>query len=234
MNVDIYIKERNGSREIRIPWLPEKITVKSGGASVASYDVMNKGEVAVPTGTGLTSISWASEFPGKNRTDHAMMRGTWKKPSYYHNILEDWRNKGTQLYIMVTGYPINMDVFLYDYNSTPGGGFGDLGYELEFREDRDLVVGNTKSSTTSGTTTSTSKTRRSTTTPTTYTIKQGDTLWTIAEKLLGSGAKWETLYNANEEIIQSTAKERWQSAGVNRDSENGHWIFPGTIISIPQ
>ena len=31
MNVDIYIRERNGSREIRIPWLPERVVYTSGG-----------------------------------------------------------------------------------------------------------------------------------------------------------------------------------------------------------
>ena len=29
INVDIYIRERNGGREIRVPWLPEDIVYKS-------------------------------------------------------------------------------------------------------------------------------------------------------------------------------------------------------------
>lgn len=227
MNIDIYIKEREGSREIRIPWLPEEINFKSGDATVASYDIMNRGEVAVPTGVGLAAVSWKSEFPGINRTDKSMMRGKWYDPKHYHNILMDWLADGTPLNIIVTGYPINLDVFLEEYSSVAAGGFGDLEYEITFREDRDITITSTKNAGSSQTTRTAAKT-------TTYTIKKGDTLWAISQKFLGAGAKWESIYNLNKEIIETTAKKRWKAAGIDRDSQHGHWIFPGTVISIPQ
>lgn len=226
--VDIYIKERNGSREIRIPWLPERIKYTSGGVTVASYDIMNKGEVAVPTGCGLAGVSWESTFPGKNRTDTSMLRGSWRAPEYYHNILEDWKKNGTPLNILVTNYPINLDVYLEDYEGDMTGGFGDIDYIITFREDRDITIKSTKVKNSSG------STKRAAATTTTYTIKKGDTLWAISQKFLKAGSKWETIYNANKEIIESTAKKRWKAAGINRDSEHGHWIFPGTVIKIPQ
>lgn len=228
MKVDIYIKERKGSREIRIPWLPEQIEYSSGGVTFATYDIMNRGEVAVPTGSGLAGVSWKSEFPGKNRTDTSMLRGTWQDPSYYHNILEYWKKNGTPLAILVTGYPINLDVLIKDYEGKLTGGFGDIEYDLSFIEDRDITISPVKPSSPSTTT------KRPTTKTTSYTIKKGDTLWTIAQRFLGAGVKWETIYNANKEIIESTAKSRWKAAGINRDSEHGHWIFPGTVIKIPQ
>lgn len=228
MVVDIYIREKNrrknGSREIRIPWLPEEIDYKSGGATVATYEIMNRGEVAVPTGSGLAAISWQSIFPGQNRTDKSMMRGTWKDPKTYHNILENWKKNGTLLNIMVTGYPINLDVFLEDYEGRAAGGFGDLEYEVSFLESRDITITSTK----------VPAPVRPAKTTTSYTIVSGDTLWGIAERFLGSGSKWQTIYNANKEIIESVAKERWRAAGINRDSQNGHWIFPGTTIEIPK
>lgn len=229
MNVDIYIKEREGSREIRVPWLPEQIQYESGGLTVASYDIMNRGEVAVPTGSGLAAVSWSSEFPGEYRTDHSMTRGEWQDPKVYHNILLDWLAKGTPLNLMVTGYPINLDVHLEDYKATAAGGFGDLAYDINFIEDRDIILNATKEKTNSNTT----STKRSTPNTTSYTIKQGDTLWSIAQRFLGSGARWKEIYDANKEIIESTAKKRWKAAGINRDSQNGHWIFPGTVIAIP-
>lgn len=232
MNVDIYIRERSGSREIRIPWLPEQIKYKSGGVTFATYDIMNRGEVAVPTGSGLAGVSWSSEFPGKNRTDTSMLRGKWQDPSHYHNILEDWKKNGTPLVLLVTGYPINLDVLLENYDGELSGGFGDIVYDVSFIEDRDITIGSTTVS--SGTSGASSGTKRSTTETTSYTIKKGDTLWSIAERFLGTGAKWEIIYNANKEIIESTAKKRWKAAGINRDSEHGHWIFPGTVIKIPR
>ena len=60
MNVDIYLRERSGKREIRIPLLPEKILCNIGDTSFCAYDIMNKGEVAMPTGVALSTCSWSS------------------------------------------------------------------------------------------------------------------------------------------------------------------------------
>ena len=230
MTVDIYVKEKNGTREIRIPWLPESIEYKTGETIFAKYDILNKGEVAVPTGVGIAGYSWSSEFPGKYRTDKSMMRGKWKEPKTYDSILKDWKKKGTLLTLMVTGYPINADVYLEKYDSSPSGGFGDLPYEISFVGAGTITVTSQKVQAKKATTTTT---KRPAATTTSYTIKQGDTLWKIAKKFLGAGSKWETIYKLNKEIIESTAKKRWKAAGINRDSQHGHWIFPGTKIKIP-
>jgi hypothetical protein len=62
-----------------------------------------------------------------------------------------------------------------------------------------------------------------------YTVKKGDCLWKIAKKELGAGSKWKTIYNANKEVIESTAKKYGK-----RDSNNGWWIYPGTKLVIPK
>ena len=64
MNVDIYIREKSGTREIRIPLLPEEIQFHSGDATVISYDIMDLGVVETPSGTELDGWAWKSEFPG--------------------------------------------------------------------------------------------------------------------------------------------------------------------------
>lgn len=61
-----------------------------------------------------------------------------------------------------------------------------------------------------------------------YTVVSGDTLWGIAAKFYGRGIAYETIYSANKEIIETTAKSRGK-----KDSSNGHWIFPGTVLQIP-
>lgn len=218
MQVDIYVRERNGTREIRVPWLPEKINFKSGGVTMATYDILDRGEVAVPTGSGLAAYSWESLFPGENRKGFSMQRGTWYDPKHYHNILEDWKKNGTPLNLLVTGYPINVDVLLEDYEGDLAGGFGDIEYTLSFIEDRDIEV----------TSTTTTKRPAAESSGSTYTIKSGDTLWAIAQKFYGSGAKWQDIYNANKDIIETTAKEHGYSS-----SNNGWWIFPGVKLIIP-
>lgn len=226
--VDIYLRERKGSREIRIPWLPERIEYRSGGTVVASYDIMNQGTVAVPTGVGLASVSWSSSFPGAQRTDYAMLRGEWQEPAVYHQILEDWRKNQVPLTLLVTGYPINLDVFLEDYNATPAGGFGDLEYDISLTEEVTITISSTTEAAAGSASSQDQQTKRAAEETTSYTIKSGDTLWQIAEKHLGSGAKWEAIYEANREILESTAKKYGKSS-----SDNGWWIYPGVSIKIP-
>ena len=63
----------------------------------------------------------------------------------------------------------------------------------------------------------------------TYTVVSGDTLWGIAKRFYGTGTKYNIIYDANVDIIESTAKARGKSS-----SSNGHWIWPGTVLVIPE
>lgn len=62
-----------------------------------------------------------------------------------------------------------------------------------------------------------------------YTVVSGDTLWGISKKFYGTGTKYGTIYEANADIIESTAKNHGK-----RSSENGHWIWPGETLTIPE
>lgn len=62
----------------------------------------------------------------------------------------------------------------------------------------------------------------------TYTVVSGDTLWGISKKFYGSGTKYGTIYNANKDLIESTAKSHGK-----KSSDNGHWIWPGETLTIP-
>lgn len=221
MAVDIYVREKNGTREVRVPILPEKILFNSGDVTTIVHSIMNLGEVAIPSGTELDSWSWESEFPGELRNNDPLIRGAWRQPSEYDSILKDWKKNGTELTLLAVGYPINADVYLKEYHPSAAGPFGDIYYEITFMEARRIVVTSTKSE-------EPKQTTRPAETSSTYIIKSGDTLWGIARKFYGDGTKWKTIYNANKDIIESTAKSRGY-----KSSDNGHWIFPGVKLTIP-
>lgn len=61
-----------------------------------------------------------------------------------------------------------------------------------------------------------------------YTVVKGDTLFKIAQQFYGRGVEYETIYEANKEIIESTARSRGK-----KDSSHGHWLFVGTELMIP-
>lgn len=62
----------------------------------------------------------------------------------------------------------------------------------------------------------------------TYRIVQGDTLCGISRKKYKTESKWRNIYNANKKVIEAAAKKHGR-----RNSDNGHWIYPGTVLTLP-
>lgn len=62
-----------------------------------------------------------------------------------------------------------------------------------------------------------------------YTVVSGDTLWGISRQFYGTGTKYNIIYDANAGIIESEAKAHGKA-----NSSNGHWIWPGTTLTIPE
>lgn len=63
----------------------------------------------------------------------------------------------------------------------------------------------------------------------TYTVVKGDNLWMISKKFYGAGAKYQVIYDANKELIETTAR-----AHGKKTSEGGHWLWAGEILTIPE
>lgn len=234
MNVDIYITDKAGNREIQIPWLPEEVNYDTKGALFASYSILDRGEVQLPAGENLSYFSWESIFPGPGRKNDSLQRGSWKTPKTYQDILDSWRKSGTLLQLVVTGTPINHDVYLDDFECSYNGPFGDFEYKISFVVAKSITISTVKkkkpnsSSSSSGSSSSSSKKRtESKSSAKTYTVKKGDTLWSISKRYLGKGSRWREIYKLNKAIIESTAKKRGYKSSLS-----GNRIFSGTKLKI--
>ena len=127
------------------------------------------------------------------------------------------------------GWETNLLVALEDYTLKESADEGDdvlVTFNLkQFKEYGVMII-------TTNATTSTSPTTRPTDgkddSSAYYIVKKGDCLWNIAKKFYGNGAKWTIIYNANKSAIEEDAKKHGR-----KSSSNGHWIYPGLKLLIP-
>ena len=233
-SVEIIVKEKEGSTEINFPWLPDEISYKSGGVQFSTYKLLNFREAARPSSVGLAEVSWEGIFPGEARRDHPFCTGKWKSPSTYQAILNKWKNKKRLLKITVTGTPVSMYCYLKDFECTWSGGAGDCHYKVGFLEYRNISVTVKKAKTKSKSKFSeknrlggklTAK-RPASLAPSTFVVKTGDSLWSIAKQLLGTGDRWKEIYSLNKSAIEEAAKKH----GV----KNGYEVFAGTKLKLPK
>lgn len=227
--MQISLKPAKGKRFV-FSLLPEKFRVKYA-AKYQSFDIISLGTVEVPKGHDVVEISWEGCFFGEGKKHLAgVVTDNWQKPNVCVKTLRDWMNKGTELTLIISGTWINMDVTVSALEATPQGAYGDVSYSITFKRVRDLKIYTTKESkvgkkkkTKSRPKKKNSSSGSGSSTP--YTVKSGDTLWGIARRY---NTTWQKLYSRNKDMIEKVAKKRGM-----KNSDNGHWIFPGTRLTIP-
>ena len=207
--------------------LPERISLRIGTV-FQSYSIMGVGEVKIPAGDELNSISWSAVLPGEKRLEAPFVdSGTWLHPQEAHNLLENWRKDKAMLRLLITDTPINTDVYVQRYDGEFSGAFGDYKYSITLIQAKAIVV------TLSGETRDGSNLPPLVNTPerarpappasSTYTIVAGDSLWSIAQATLGDGSRYPELYSANSDLMQQNEDKSGQR----------YMIYPGQTLSIP-
>ncbi len=229
----LLITASGGPRQITIPWLPDKIKFASNDTRFASYNILDKGEIKIPSGANIHGYSWEGVLPGEGHKNLPMKRGEWRDPKGIQSIWSFWREEGTPLRLLIIGTPVNHDVYLEDYEVTYAGGFGDYEYKISFIEARDLAIArNSKASTSFAGVPGTlfaedAKRPETQSLVKTYTSVSGDTLWSIATRFLGNGARWPEIYTVNQNNIETAAKNNGYQS-----SEHGQLLVPGTWLEI--
>lgn len=67
----------------------------------------------------------------------------------------------------------------------------------------------------------------------TYTVRSGDDLSGIAQKMYGSASRWPDIYHANASLLDSEARSHGHTTGEPGYGPGSKWIFPGEVLTIP-
>jgi len=233
--VNIFLTDLENNDRMRFPMLPKSIKVQTGTV-FQSYSLMAIGGIKLPAGEDLRVFSWEGVLPGKLRQKESYV-AEWRDPLEIQSLWSVYRVKKKKLRLLVTETPINHDVYVQDYSVEYMYGLGDYYYKLTLVQAKDLKVldlsetanADGNSGTTSGAVPAAAGQDRPTPPAAkTRTVGGDDTLWAIAQQVYGNGSDYTKIYEANKDALDAAAKAHGKS-----DSDNGHWIYAGTVLSIP-
>ena len=211
-------------------------------ASIEFTDVQNNQQInLLEVGTalllgnrGLIGTTLESFFPSSESPFYKRHGGT-RTPQECKALIKKWKDKGMIVRLIISDMDINLAMAVNSFSTTHREGDDDIYFSLELIEYKTLnvptvkVSTKVKSSITKRPATSSKKaTSTGSSSGRSYTIKGGDTLWAIATRYYGSGTQYMKIYNANKSTIESAAKAHGFSS-----SQNGHWIWAGTTLTIP-
>jgi nucleoid-associated protein YgaU len=219
-------------RIVQLPVNPEDITI-SGSSSNDTTDTVGQGEISNIGFPGLKELTISSFFPKRyNGELYINTGGQFEEPEFYIKFFEDIKKDRKPFRLIITDLNINMLVSIESFSNTYAYGTDDVDYELELKEYKEHNIRILKATSTgfvnvdsvqkvSSVTPTNTNSNRSVekSTPKTYTVVSEDNLWTIAQRLLGDGSRWNEIYsyNNNKSIIGG----------------NPNLIRPGQVLSIP-
>lgn len=226
-------------RIVQIPVNPESLTI-TGSANNKTTNIVNLGQINDLGFPELKELKIESFFPFRE-AKYVNTNGSFQKPDFYIKFFNDIKKDRKPFRLIITDININMLVSIESFEYTYKYGTDDVDYKLDLKEYKthnirvlrptnttNVINKNQQSAPVNRNQQSVAQASPTTTNsnrpvekhiPRTYTVRKGDDLWTIAQRLLGRGSRWREIYtyNNNKKIIGG----------------NPNLIRPGQVLSIP-
>lgn len=217
---------------VLLPITPSKIQTKIKNQN-KTINLINDGEINILKSPGLTEISFDVLLP-QVEYPFAIYPNGFRQADFYLNKFEELKINGTVFQFICSRvspagnllFDTNMKVTLEDYRILEDATQGlDIKVRVNLKQYKDYgtktvnIVTKPKEVTTKPVVVASVSTPRPAETapkPKTYTVVKGDTLWNIAKKNLGNGARYTEIYNLNKDKIK-----------------NPNLIYPGQVLTLP-
>ncbi|BCK01407.1 LysM peptidoglycan-binding domain-containing protein [Anaerocolumna chitinilytica] len=191
--MEIWLKQ--GKEKLRLPVLPSDFEITEAFKNT-SVDITNYGEVNLIGKKALATTNISSFFP-KQKYNFVAYKD-FPTPKECVDLIKSWMDSPVRLIITGT---TNMLVTIESFNYSRKDGTGDIYYSMELKQYRIPKLKTKKVSSIDKHTTQIIKPVSSRETKsvktTTVTVKQGDTLASIAKRTTGSSSNAKAIANQN-------------------------------------
>ena len=229
---------KDGSDVLTFPITPPELSIKVGSNNKV-VTLISEGDINILKSPSLIEVEFEARFPMRQ---YPYAREFSDFQTYYDKFKELKEDKRPFRFIVARTTPkgkrtwdTNLLMALEEFELAESVDEGDdvlVTFKLKQYKEygvKKLNISEYGVNKTKATVTEDNRsTDNKTSTAQTYTVKSGDCLWNIAKRFYGNGAKYTVIYNANKSAIEADAKKHGKQS-----SKEGHWIWPGLVLTIP-
>ncbi|WP_018306350.1 LysM peptidoglycan-binding domain-containing protein [Desulfitobacterium hafniense] len=204
MSYSIELSFNNREESFELPVMPGSLEA-SESSSNKTYDIIALGEINVIKAPKLSGYGFSSIFPAR-RYPFVTVQGLLQPIDYVKLIIKWMESKRPIRFVFTSDrFDINTlaSIESFDWKEVAGGG-GDIEYSIKLKKYVSYAAKKETKLTLLATVASntalpppTPARPNETKPPKTYTLVAGDTLWAVAQKHLGNGARWPEIQKLN-------------------------------------